>query len=393
MPGVITKLNLYSTCKKGIFCLIIGLLVKPAGASPNLILNPSAESVTAGVLNNWTDIADLGSCCGGGIWWMPNGNRYGTPPAMDGVNIFSAGVNSGVITCELRQDVDVSGYAAAIDAGSASFIFTGYMAGNLDGDLQDIVIEYRDASNTTVLAMDDTGFQNEPFAFVAVGPLTRMAPAGTRFIRIRLRGQNNSGSMDAYFDDLSLTTTAPLPVTMLDFFATEKNDHTILLQWQTAEEENSSYFEIQRSASGNDYSAIGTVAAAGNSTLVKNYSFTDPSPFAGNDYYRLKIVDLDGKYTYSNIVAVVATVNENVLLILGNPFTNEVKIKISEPAQDKITLTLIDISGRVYQRQSYNAQTGGDFLDLYPTGNIPAGLYLLNINSAAVNKTVKLVKQ
>jgi hypothetical protein len=393
MATLFTPLIFFIKNKKAVILLPLLILLKTVDASPNLILNPSAESVTGGILDNWTDIADLGSCCGGGTWWMPNGNRYFTPTAVDGVNIFSAGVNNGPTTSELRQDVDVSGYASAIDAGTASFMFTGFMGGNGDGDLQDIRIEYLDAGKTTVLESDDTGFQNEPFAFVSVGPITRTAPAGTRFIRIRLMAQNHSASMDAYFDNLSLTTNAPLPVTLLDFFATVKSDHSVLLQWQTAQEENSNYFDVQRSATGSDYTFIGRMTAAGNSSLVKNYAFPDETPLAGTNYYRLKMVDLDGEYKYSNVVVVTGTTDESDLEILGNPFTDQVKIKINQSKESNVTLTLIDMSGRIYKRQSYDALAGENFLGLYPTSSIPAGSYLLNIQSAAINKTVKLVKR
>ena len=96
---------------------------------------------------------------------------------------------------------------------------------------------------------------------------------------------------------------APLPVELLEFKGTLVNSNAFL-QWKTEHETNTSVFIVERSLDGNNYYQVGTMLAA-NSAGINNYSFTDPdivSLGVSIVYYRLKQVDLDGKFVYSGIV-------------------------------------------------------------------------------------------
>jgi len=90
----------------------------------------------------------------------------------------------------------------------------------------------------------------------------------------------------------------PLPVTITGFTAVRSGNETVL-QWQTATEQNSREFVIERSSDGKNYTAIGSVEAAGNSQTLLNYAYTDPQPMPNSNFYRLKQVDQDGKFDYS----------------------------------------------------------------------------------------------
>ena len=75
------------------------------------------------------------------------------------------------------------------------------------------------------------------------------------------------------------------------------------LDWQTSQELNSDHFELFKSADGQDFTSVATIKSAGFSNLTKNYSYQDNSPNTGKYvYYRLKQVDVNGKYTFSSIV-------------------------------------------------------------------------------------------
>jgi hypothetical protein len=89
-----------------------------------------------------------------------------------------------------------------------------------------------------------------------------------------------------------------LPATFAYFTAAKQNSQS-LLRWQTAQEQNSAEFIIERSDDGERYSSIGQVAAAGNSGSARNYIFTGKTPATGKNYYRLKQTDLDERYMYS----------------------------------------------------------------------------------------------
>jgi len=94
---------------------------------------------------------------------------------------------------------------------------------------------------------------------------------------------------------------APLGLTLLGFDGTLSNK-TVFLKWQTANEKNTSYFDVQRSTDAREWSPVGKVAAAGTKTTTSNYGLNDDIRAVNSDnmYYRLRMVDMDGSYSYSN---------------------------------------------------------------------------------------------
>jgi len=95
-------------------------------------------------------------------------------------------------------------------------------------------------------------------------------------------------------------TAIPLPV-ILTAFTANRSGNEAVLHWQTATEQNTRNFIIERSSDGNTYTDIGTTPAAGNSSAPTDYSFIDPEPGQNNNFYRLKQVDLDDKFVYSPV--------------------------------------------------------------------------------------------
>jgi hypothetical protein len=115
---------------------------------------------------------------------------------------------------------------------------------------------------------------------------------------------SNDGTLFGFASNGSTSNFIPrnttLPVALNEFKASKQNN-AVLLQWQTATEQNSKSFVIERSADGNNFVAIGTVRAAGNSNISKSYRYEDAAPLKGNNYYRLQQTDADGKSAYSDI--------------------------------------------------------------------------------------------
>ena len=99
-----------------------------------------------------------------------------------------------------------------------------------------------------------------------------------------------------------VSANAPLPVTLL-FFTAKRANQEALLSWATSREINNHHFDVERSPNGIDFQVLKQVAGAGNSAVPKTYSLTDPAPYL-NTYYRLKQVDVDGKFSYSRIVPI-----------------------------------------------------------------------------------------
>lgn len=191
---------------------------------------------------------------------------------------------------------------------------------------------------------------------------------------------------------LVFTPSATLPVLLVQFLATKNADATIKLSWATAQEINSSSFDVERSADQGSWEKIGSVKAKGYSSIAANYSYTDQFPFAGNNYYRLKMIDLDGKFNYSKVVAVFADKDSRPLVIYSNPFSDQIRVKVNVSRGQNLTLTVSDIIGKTYLKQSYSAQAGDNLINLAPAG-AASGMYVLHIQGNTYDQTVKLAKQ
>jgi hypothetical protein len=106
------------------------------------------------------------------------------------------------------------------------------------------------------------------------------------------------------------TSSNPLPIDLVDFDAKLQNNATYLT-WTTLSETNNDYFEVERSSNGVNYEKIATIDGAGNSVIPIQYSHIDNSPFPGVSYYRLRQVDLDGQFTYSEVVTIENKLSDN----------------------------------------------------------------------------------
>ena len=168
---------------------------------PNLLVNPGAEDALAGgELPGWTEVL--------GTEWR---SRFAEPLPLEGAAYFSAGSEA---VAELRQDIDVSAYAGAIDTGTQVFSFQSFVRtfDQVPANTARIIIEYRTRANDLVLDRFDSGELSNALAWESVAD-ERVAPVDTGWIRVRLLATRYSlGTQnDAYFDGLSLQS-ARIPV-------------------------------------------------------------------------------------------------------------------------------------------------------------------------------------
>jgi uncharacterized repeat protein (TIGR03803 family) len=162
-----------------------------------------------------------------------------------------------------------------------------------------------------------------------------------------------------------------LPVQWLSFTA-QKTGSAVLLQWKTAREENSLRFEVERSGNGNLFNSIGSITAAGNTASVSAYTFNDHHPAQGTNYYRLKQVDGDGKFSYSATVSV-RFGYAGAVVIGPNPVKDQLLIKL--PADHGFRLISVwDAAGRRVMHQTVTGAT----LQL-SVGHLTKGRYVLQI--------------
>jgi len=190
---------------------------------------------------------------------------------------------------------------------------------------------------------------------------------------------------------VSFTSGTTLPVTLVQFIA-QRDNGNIKLSWATSTEINASHFDVERSGNGSSFDKIGTVQAKGFSSITTNYSFVDQQPLATTGYYRLKMVDLDGKFEYSKIITVSEGTKGESLVIYNNPYTDMIRLNINTNTPDNLSLTVTDVLGKIYLTQSVRAQSGDNFVNINPGG--APGMYILRIQgSKGYDRMVKLIKQ
>jgi len=186
-------------------------------------------------------------------------------------------------------------------------------------------------------------------------------------------------------NELTLAAVSgPLPLQWRSFTAA-RQENNVLLQWSTFAEQNSKYFMAQTSTDDINWSTIGTISAAGNSSSIRDYNYLHTSPVAGYNYYRVIETDVNGRYNYSLIRKVGFEFTPWHIELLGNPVINgrvEIKITLAKPNDLPPVLKLYTSDGRLlWTKQAI------DGMQAIHVNGYPRGSYLLQANE----KTIKLL--
>ena len=222
-------------------------------------------------------------------------------------------------------------------------------------------------------------------------------------LQISFTWQNNADNVgtdpSVAINNLRIRYTTLAPVTLQSFSAT-KQANAVLVQWTTATEINSDRFEIQASnitssRSTVNFHTIGSVAAAGNSTSLKTYSFVDNAPNkSGTFYYKLKEIDKDARYTYSDIAVVNFNSASafNVIAVTPNPYTEHTTLQMYMIKKGLLLCRIFDASQRLVSSQQVNVAEGNFSMDVDKAGNLPSGVYFVHLifnNEQVVTRVVK----
>lgn len=186
----------------------------------------------------------------------------------------------------------------------------------------------------------------------------------------------------------------PVPVKLFSFTANKSGNNT-LVKWATEIEINSDYFEVQRSEDGLNFTARGKVYGQGNSTVRNSYSFTDPlNTNAPIVYYRLKMVDKDGTYAFSKVVAIKLNGNlsDDSFSVFPNPFINHVKLLVNTSTDGLARVRVVSMDGKEMMNKSVDIQKGNNIIVLSEFGGMATGQYILELTTPDGRFTRKIVK-
>lgn len=178
---------------------------------------------------------------------------------------------------------------------------------------------------------------------------------------------------------------SPLPVTWL-YFRAHSEPGQIRLDWATVIEDQNHQFVIERAQGQGTYEAIDSIPGAGNSSSVQQYSYTDRANLEGHIRYRLRQVDIDGRFRYSQELLVQLSNSSTAIRLYPNPARDLVKIDGLKPGE-KCTVSVYDMRGqRLLQQSLQAAQTVN-------ISHLPSGQYLIRVLRGDKVETIKLIKQ
>jgi len=159
----------------------------------------------------------------------------------------------------------------------------------------------------------------------------------------------------------------------------------VFLNWETLSEFDTDRFEVERSIiSSGGFVKMGTVNAAGNSVVKSDYSLQDnAAAFQSSSvlYYRVKLIDADGKYKYSNVVVV--RLKSTSIKVWPNPFTESVQVSVNTESASNIQLRVSDLNGRTVFVQSAKLSRGMNQVNVQQPGTLASGQYILEVINEA----------
>ena len=304
------------------------------------------------------------------------------------ISVFTNTATSGTIT--------TSSLAAQVVIPSNGESPYYVSVGNIDGDTHPDILVSNQIGNKMVVIRNNYASGNISASSFAAGVTFA---TGNYPFSVAVADLDGDGKPDLAVPNFGDNTVSVywnalsnvLPVSFLSFTGQYQNTPgDVLLQWKTANETNTSSFNIQRSVNGTLFTPLGRQDAAGNSNSVESYSYTDNNlPTLGNTtlYYRLQEVDIDGSITYSNIVPIDIS-KKGTFKIYPNPAKSYINIETDNTTANGMVI-ISDASGRVvlmYQLSSNQVQQ-------IPLGTIAKGLYGVSVITVDGKQTQQIVVQ
>jgi len=332
---------------------------------------------------------------------VQQGTNGGAPANV--VTVSSGTLSSGaVLVIGTAADVSGSGtgFKDFVETNGATFITYSF---SFNGD--------------DALVIKLNGVTTDVFGTPGVDPGTAWTGNGvsTANQNISINDGINTGDLDGWTDpstrfsttttDNALTgfgiapSTSTLPV-QLNSFTAGLYENKIKLNWSTATEVNNYGFEIERQIlkqvqnDSNGWEKIGFVQGHGNSNSPKDYSFIDQEKVAERSRsYRLKQLDFDGSFHYSDVVSVNNALAKSFKLFAPypNPFNPNTTIKFSIPAASNVSLKIYDIIGNEIANLVNGRKDAGEYEVDFNAKNLPSGIYFSTLRSNGNTQTQKLI--
>ncbi len=334
----------------------------------------SGPSAGAGIAILYGSGTTIGSCTGSIPSFATSGDQIIAYRGTVGAPTLIAGLHMNVYSTDLGQCANTTNAAWDPDCITNNANFSVMPLGLAAG------------VSTTWIGTAGLGASEQDNArFLCAGPL--LTPAQ---VRASVTNSANWFANSVAPPDFTLPSTCAylglvgLPLQLLQFNG-NNNSSDISLAWKTINEYNHSYFEMEKSADGRNFSLLGRVTAQGGfSYLPFDYGFRDVAPLMGANFYRLKMVGSDGSIQYSDIVKVIFGAKGKSLFVSPNPAVSEITITASSRKYTLVTIS--NMAGKVVLQQ--RMWTNNQKINI---SQLAAGQYSIKLTGATEKATEKLM--
>jgi hypothetical protein len=237
-------------------------------------------------------------------------------------------------------------------------------------------IDQRNVANTVTNQWEELVFDYSAHIGVNVATLT--------IIPDHVNDPRTWGST-TYFDNIAFTTSIPVELTSFTGFYVGQ---TVNLNWITASEINNYGFEIQRSSAGENFVTVGFVEGVGTTTETTNYNFVDKNISSRTQYsYRLKQMDFDGQYSYSDVVNLGESLPLSLVLDQNypNPFNPVTNISFALPGKSNVSLDIYNLVGQKVMTLVQGSLEEGTYKYSVDGSNLSSGIYIYSLSTSGDN--------
>ncbi len=348
--------------------------------------NPFVDDVTV-YSYSCSDVMNLGN-----LVWLDmnmNGLKDATEQGVQGVTLELLRDNDG----DGLNDWDFTPQTTTTDANGI-YAFTNLTAGKYFVSLINVNTIYRivpinagepdeDGDNNNNALTQNASFTNVSGGWITLLPQSE--PTND--------GDGNNGNLSY---DFAIYPAALLPVRSVSLNLLYTSGETVV-SWKTINEVNLLMFEVERSVDNIKFEKIASKTPSASYGGNALYSITDVTGnnFAPVVYYRIKVIDKDSKYTYSNTEAIrTKGSNEDKISVWPNPFVSEIKISHTALQATNLLVKVSDNTGRVVKTQSYKAATGLNQFTIDNMAGFASGIYTVMVYSSASNTSAvyKIIK-
>ena len=317
-------------------------------------------------------------------------HNYNTEPGWDG-GVVEISTNGGVNWTDLGPYFTTNGYNSAV-GGTNPIAGRSAFSGTSGGWIQSTVSLLPFANQNAMFRFRMTSDDNTAATGWYVDDISVISQAQ---VNMRSSLFNAGGTRVWFKDTVTLIIPVIVPVELISFTATARDNGKVLLEWSTASEQNNKGFQVERTpdvANGNyRWEKIGFVNGSINSSSIKRYSFDD-EPIGGKRFvYRLKQINLNENFKYSeNRLVVLKGLDYSLYSSYPNPARDIANIKYKIPENNFVDIRLFDYSGKLIKQLVGENKEPGIYQVSFSTGNLPAGLYFYKLEAGSFSETKRL---